>query len=101
MKSQYRFPLISDSKIKLPNVLEMNAMKLPQSVPQKLISRRLSEAVAVAGIAALFAVSSSAFAAQTTGGVNWIDPLSYQKPQFIPITVPDEASVTNKAHIGF
>lgn len=34
------------------------------------------------------------FAAQTTGGVNWIDPLGYQKPNFYPITVPDESSVS-------
>jgi len=29
---------------------------------------------------------------QTTGGVNWIDPLQYQKPRFVPITVPEEST---------
>lgn len=33
---------------------------------------------------------------ETTGGVHWLDPLGYTKPAFIPITVPDEAGVTNK-----
>ena len=41
-------------------------------------------------------MSNGVLAAETTGGVNWIDPLNYQKPAFYPITVPDEASVSNK-----
>ena len=30
----------------------------------------------------------SVFADQTTGGVNWLDPLGYAKPAFRPLTVP-------------
>ena len=45
---------------------------------------------------ALLALSFSALADQTTGGVNWLDPLAYTKPRFMAITVPTEASVTNK-----
>jgi hypothetical protein len=41
---------------------------------------------------ALLLVSFSAFAEQTTGGVVWLDTLSYTKPQFYPLTVPTEAS---------
>ncbi len=37
--------------------------------------------------------------AQTTGGVNWLDPLQYTKPQFIPLTVPDEATCPNKYYV--
>lgn len=32
----------------------------------------------------------------TTGGVNWLDSLGYTKPQFYPITVPNEAAATKK-----
>lgn len=50
-------------------------------------------------------------AALTTGGVNWLDSSStytvgnftytygYTKPQFYPITVPDEAGVANKYYV--
>src|SRR5438034_7287880 len=31
---------------------------------------------------------SSAYAAQTAGGVVWLDPLTYTKPGFVPITIP-------------
>jgi hypothetical protein len=41
-----------------------------------------------------------AYGAQTTGGVNWIDPLNYAKPAFSPITVPDEASCPNKYYVN-
>jgi hypothetical protein len=40
-------------------------------------------------------------AAQTTGGVSFLDTLGYEKPKFYPITVPDEATVTNKYYIFF
>lgn len=40
------------------------------------------------------------YAAQTTGGVNWIDPLQYTKPAFYPITVPDEATCPNKYYVN-
>ena len=33
-------------------------------------------------------------AAQTAGGVNWLDPAAYQKPAFVPLTVPDESAAT-------
>lgn len=36
---------------------------------------------------------------QTTGGVNWLDPLQYQKPAFVSIAVPDEATVVNKYYV--
>ena len=29
---------------------------------------------------------------QTTGGVSWLDPLAYQKPFFVPITIPTIAT---------
>jgi hypothetical protein len=29
------------------------------------------------------------FAATTTGGVNWLDPLGYTKPAFYPVTIPN------------
>src|SRR5690349_112310 len=44
-------------------------------------------------IAALLPMSS-AMADQTTGGVNWLDPLAYRKPAFVPITVPGTAVAT-------
>jgi hypothetical protein len=52
--------------------------------------------------AALALVAGSVLAGQTAGGVNWIDPLkSYPKPRFVPLTVPDEATVTNKYYVDF
>lgn len=36
--------------------------------------------------------AASAAATQTSGGVNWLDPLQYQKPAFVAIQVPDEAA---------
>ena len=48
----------------------------------------------------LFGLSNFSRAATTTGGVNWLDPLGYEKPQFVPITVPDEASCPNKYYIN-
>ena len=48
----------------------------------------------IPAVLALFALS--AFADQTTGGVNWIEPLGYTKPHFTPISVPSEASTPNK-----
>ena len=47
----------------------------------------------------LFGLSNFSQAATTTGGVNWLDPLGYEKPQFVPITVPDEASCPNKYYV--
>jgi hypothetical protein len=44
-------------------------------------------------IAALLGMSN-AIADQTTGGVNWLDPLAYRKPAFVPITVPGTAVAT-------
>jgi hypothetical protein len=44
-------------------------------------------------IAALLPMSS-AIADQTTGGVNWLDPLAYRKPAFVSITVPSSAVAT-------
>ena len=38
-------------------------------------------------------------AAQTAGGVNWLDPAGYQKPAFYPITVPDETTCPNKYYV--
>jgi hypothetical protein len=40
-----------------------------------------------------------AVADTTTGGVTWLDPLGYQKPAFLPITVPNEAGVSNKYYV--
>ncbi len=34
----------------------------------------------------------SAFAAQSAGGVNWMDPLSYEKPAFVRINLPTIAT---------
>jgi hypothetical protein len=35
----------------------------------------------------------------TSGGVNWIDPLNYTKPLFVPLKVPDEVNCPNKYYI--
>lgn len=43
----------------------------------------------------------AARAETTTGGVTWLDSLSYTKPAFYPITVPTEASVSNKYYVDF
>ena len=43
--------------------------------------------------------AAPAFAAQTTGGVTWLDSLAYRKPAFYPLTVPDEASVPNQYYV--
>src|SRR5258705_13614115 len=51
--------------------------------------------------ATLALLASSVLAGQTTGGVNWIDPLNYTKPVFVPVTVPDEATVANKYYVDF
>src|ERR1700741_1218364 len=51
--------------------------------------------------AALALVCGSVLAGQTTGGVNWVEPLNYAKPQFVPLTVPDEATVANKYYVDF
>lgn len=83
------------------NTLEIQEMKLSQPVPQKTTECPLSKAASILGIAAFFAINSSTFAAQTTGGVNWIDQLNYTKPQFYPLIVPDEASVSNKYYVDF
>src|SRR3954452_23632458 len=47
----------------------------------------------------LLLVCASVLAGQTTGGVNWLDSLKYEKPQFFPLTVPDEAIVANKYYV--
>jgi hypothetical protein len=47
----------------------------------------------------LFIFNKTSLAAETSGEVNWIDPLGYQKPQFMPITVPDEAICSNKYYV--
>ena len=56
-------------------------------------------------VAALLAVVAcqSAFAQSsfTAGGVNFADTLGYTKPRFLPLAVPDEASVTNKYYVNF
>lgn len=70
--------------------------KIPSESGKWRTVSRLSGAAAITGIAALFFISSGALAAQTSGGVNWLEPLKYEKPQFVPITVPDEATVGNK-----
>ena len=36
-----------------------------------------------------FSFGKTTHAATTTGGVNWLDPLGYEKPQFTQVTVPD------------
>lgn len=40
----------------------------------------------------IFCLAKSSLAAQTSGGVNWLDSLQYTKPQFVPLTVPDEST---------
>ena len=47
---------------------------------------------AVAVLAAVLMGAGQAYAEKTTGGINWLDPLAYQKPAFVSIDVPDEAS---------
>jgi hypothetical protein len=52
------------------------------------------------------AVSAAAFCqgalaqSLTDGGVNFADSLGYTKPRFLPISVPDEASATNKYYVN-
>jgi hypothetical protein len=48
----------------------------------------------------LLLVCGVARAETTTGGVTWADTLSYTKPAFYPITVPDEASTANKYYVN-
>lgn len=98
MKSQSKFFLMSSNKMTTPlNFLEPHITALPKGRAKKYNNYRLSEVATMAGIAIFYAVSSgSAFAAQTTGGVNWMDLLKYKKPAFYSITIPDEASVSNK-----
>jgi hypothetical protein len=49
---------------------------------------RVSTAASLALIG-IVGVTHLAFASdQTTGGVNWLDPLSYTKPAFYPLTLP-------------
>lgn len=43
--------------------------------------------------------TQAAHAEYTSGGVNWLDALSYTKPRFVPLAVPDEASVANKYYV--
>jgi hypothetical protein len=40
-------------------------------------------------------------AASAAAQVNWLDPLQYQKPAFVPVTLPDEASTPNKYYVDF
>lgn len=62
------------------------------------LSRVLISGSSVAVLA--LGLNHSAYAAQTTGGISWIDPLAYSKPRFYPLTVPDEAAVTNKYYVN-
>lgn len=48
----------------------------------------------------LFFLNNIAFGELTSGGINWIDPLGYEKPEFVSIVVPDEASCPNKYYIN-
>jgi hypothetical protein len=43
------------------------------------------------GVGLLMSVQGAS-ADQTTGGINWLDPAGYQKPMFVSIAVPNEAS---------
>lgn len=51
-----------------------------------------------AALTALLA-TAAAQADTTSGGVNWLDTLTYTKPTFIPLSVPDESSVANKYYV--
>jgi hypothetical protein len=44
-------------------------------------------------------IARPSHASLTTGGVNWLDPLPYAKPAFVPIAVPDESTVPNKYYV--
>jgi hypothetical protein len=44
---------------------------------------------------------ASALAAETSGGVFWVDTLGYTKPRFVPLAVPDEATVSDKYYVNF
>jgi hypothetical protein len=47
---------------------------------------------AIGAVVAVLSVAGPAYAERTTGGINWLDPLGYQKPAFVSLTVPDEAA---------
>jgi len=49
---------------------------------------RLGSALAAAALV----IVPSAEAAQSTGGVQWLDPLAYEKPVFYPLTLPTIAT---------
>ena len=49
---------------------------------------RLGGAIAAAALV----TAASAEAAQSTGGVQWLDPLTYEKPVFYPLTLPTIAT---------
>jgi len=65
-------------------------MNLKRSWPRVRASRR----VLIAGIMSIIAVNASA-------QVNWLDPLQYQKPTFVPVSMPDEASTPYKYYVDF
>ena len=75
----------------------------------KMCSKKGSIVDTVIGLASILCLAmlihvgslTAAMAAQSTGGVNWLDTLQYQKPQFIPLTVPDEATCPNKYYVNY
>jgi hypothetical protein len=48
---------------------------------------------------ALLTVNSAVRAQTSSGGVKWLDPLTYTKPAFYPIALPNEASTGAKYYV--
>jgi hypothetical protein len=57
--------------------------------------------IKLAVVLVLLLIPAGLFAETTTGGVNWLDSLTYTKPAFVPITSPDEATCPNKYYVDF
>ena len=72
-------------------------------VPEERIMRNFqrSQTATIGRVALLAALigSSAAHADMTSGGVSWLDTLTYTKPTFMPLAVPDESGVANKYYV--
>ena len=62
-------------------------------------SVRSAAAMVAITIASVYGAIGTVQAAQTAGGVSWVDPLGYTKPAFHPIAVPDETTTVNKYYV--
>lgn len=63
-----------------------------QSVKRRTADHLVRVVCVVAVIVTSFAANGTSIGATTSGGVNWLDPSGYEKPEFVTITVPDETA---------